>query len=81
MRLPRFVLGAVISCVLFVGIMMIVSNLVGAMFSHSSKPKIKLVGPPAPACKVCHCGQTSCHADCGEENMCNLKCEGLCQKK
>lgn len=31
-----------------------------------------------PSCKVCHCGKTSCHRECGEENMCNLKCEGLC---
>jgi len=36
--------------------------------------------PPAPACKVCHCGQTSCHRDCGTENMCNMRCEGLCKK-
>lgn len=41
----------------------------------------KLAKPKLPVCKVCHCGQISCHRDCGEENMCMLRCEGLCQKK
>ena len=34
----------------------------------------------APQCKVCHCGKTQCHRECGEDNMCNLKCEGLCKR-
>lgn len=42
---------------------------------------IPLPKPPAPACKVCHCQQISCHRECGEEAMCETRCEGLCQTK
>jgi hypothetical protein len=36
---------------------------------------------PAPACKVCHCGQSACHRDCSAEGMCLVRCEGLCKHK
>lgn len=36
--------------------------------------------PKTPACKVCHCAKTSCHRECGEEAMCNMRCEGLCKR-
>ena len=35
--------------------------------------------PPPPSCKVCHCGKASCHKECGEENMCAVRCTGLCE--
>ena len=35
---------------------------------------------PKPTCKVCHCGQTTCHRECSEENMCAMRCEGLCKR-
>lgn len=31
------------------------------------------------ACKVCHCGKVACHSACNEENMCTMRCEGLCK--
>jgi hypothetical protein len=36
--------------------------------------------PTPPVCKVCHCGKTSCHRECSDENMCVLHCERLCKK-
>jgi len=69
------VLTAVMLWVLMVG----VNTLITRIFSHHSKPSIQLVDP-RPACKICHCRKVLCHRNCGEENMCNLKCEGLCQK-
>lgn len=37
--------------------------------------------PVPPPCKICHCHKVSCHRECGEENMCVLRCEGLCGRK
>jgi len=37
--------------------------------------------PKAPVCKICHCHKTLCATSCGEENMCLLRCERLCQKR
>lgn len=56
------------------------SNFIQAVFHYQSKPAIQLVDPK-PVCKICHCHKTFCHRECGEENMCILKCEGLCQKR
>ena len=41
---------------------------------------IPLPKQPAPLCKICHCHKAQCSAQCGEENMCNLRCEGLCKQ-
>jgi len=42
---------------------------------------VRVQHPKPPICKICHCGKTSCHQECGAENMCVMRCEGLCQKK
>lgn len=67
--------------VLFLSAAELVNRYILTAYQYHSKPRIELVAPPAPACKICHCGKTSCHRDCGEENMCNLRCEGLCLTK
>lgn len=69
-----------LSFVIFTTATELVTRYIRAVYQYHSKPRIELVAPP-PTCKVCHCGKVSCHRDCGEENMCNLKCEGLCQKQ
>lgn len=75
MRIPKFVLGAVISCVIFVGIMLALQT------AWKADQRDRVERSNAPVCKVCHCGKSACHRDCGEENMCALRCEGLCQKR
>lgn len=39
------------------------------------------LGNAVPACRVCHCGQSACHRECGEDAMCAARCEGLCKRK
>lgn len=70
-----------ISFVLFTLGAELVLHIVRGAYQYHSKPSIQLVEPPRAKCKICHCGQTFCHRECGEENMCNLRCEGLCQTK
>jgi hypothetical protein len=55
------------------GIVAFILFLLGLLFSIPLPPQ-------APACKVCHCGKVSCNAACSEENMCAVRCEGLCKK-
>jgi len=77
-KLFPFAIGAFLTTVATIGIFSAAAGFVQHVFSYHSKPKVEIV---APACKVCHCGKTSCHRECGEENMCVLRCEGLCERK
>lgn len=76
----RYLISVLLSTMLLAGLGMLVAEFIRIAFSHRSKPDIELVNP-RPACKICHCGKTSCHRECGEENMCTLRCEGLCERK
>lgn len=77
------IIGAslLITTVLFLTAAQFTIRVIRGLYQYHSKPRIELIAPPPPACKICHCGKTSCHRDCGEDNMCSLKCEGLCQKR
>jgi len=77
-RLFPFALGAFLTTIAAIGIFSATAGFVQRVFSYHSKPKVEIV---IPACKVCHCGKTSCNRECGEGNMCVLRCEGLCEKK
>jgi hypothetical protein len=35
---------------------------------------------PPVICRTCHCGKEFCVRECTEENMCAMRCEGMCQK-
>ena len=71
----RGVLSAIM--VLLVTIALVIST---ANTFSAYKKTHRHVAPAVPACKVCHCGKVNCHAACSEENMCAMRCEGLCNK-
>ena len=51
------------------------------LFLATADLVFQTIKPPAPACKICHCGKVSCDQECGEEAMCMAVCEGRCQKR